>query len=151
MQKSNDERDLLIEQVETAMLGGAFRVVDIVRAVPAIKTRATAERYMAQVYRRWANRQTDGETERQRLIDTNREIIRRAWQDVDDTNATARRKLAAMRTILAAQEQIAKLLGLHVLKVEHSGSIASERNAAITELTEAARRHSIRGMLAGLN
>lgn len=179
--KTTEERERLLELVETAMLRGAHRVVDILREVPDIKSRITAREYMDIIGERWAGRQSDNERERQRLIDEKREIIREAYTIISDSDKTLAsvalfrpsgdeertvqqqldaqeviangayaNKTKAMRVILDAQSGIAKLLGLEVKKIEHSGSITEERNSTIAILTASAESHSIRGVLGSL-
>jgi hypothetical protein len=88
MSKVESEREDLLEQVETAMLRGQTRIVDIISTVKGIKTRVTAQRYMDLVYQRWNQRQTDNETTRQSLIREKREIIREAYTIIADSDRT---------------------------------------------------------------
>lgn len=171
MPKTAAEREDLLERVETAMLRGAHRIVDIIKAVPDVGTRATATEYMDIIQNRWSSRQSDNEAQRQRLIDEKRELIRianammsesdAALSDAEEYKTAPERaaartdayanKAKAMKIILDAQSGIAKLLGLEVKKVEHSGSITDERNSTIAILTASAASHSIRGVLGSLS
>lgn len=170
MPKTAAEREDLLERVETAMLRGAHRIVDIIKAVPDVGTRATATEYMDIIQNRWSSRQSDNEAQRQRLIDEKRELIRianammsesdAALSDAEEYKTAPERaaartdayanKAKAMKIILDAQSGIAKLLGLEVKKIEHSGSITEERNSTIAILTASAESHTIRGVLCGL-
>lgn len=170
MPKTTAEREELLERVETAMLRGAHRVVDIIKAIPEIGSRVTAREYMDVIGERWAGRTSDNELERQRLIDEKREIIRLAnamlieadvaLQDAEEYKTAPERaaartdayanKAKAMKIILEAQAGIAKLLGLEVKKIEHSGSITEQRDSTIAILTASAESHSIRSVLCSL-
>ena len=70
------------------------------------------ERYVGMVYKRWARQ--DEETSRQNLaraIRARKRIIRKAYETDD------------LKTVLAAEDSLAKLQSLFLDRVEHSGEI----------------------------
>ncbi len=134
-------------EVESAMLRGASRAVDILRVVPRVRTRVSATKYLHAVQNRWAGRTSENEGERQRLIMEARELIRASWHasEVED-------RAKYYTIILKAQERLAKLHGLDVKKVDVSRNIdiLEQREETIALLTAGAETNSIRSILCSI-